>query len=168
MFLNQGRKTAGALFALSIGSLVLLLAALAGCGGGEEVAEETVPRLNEKQLTRKMSAVCQEHTERQVLVRENWQKKEGLPPAEDAGRKQLERELVVVILPIVRDTIHDLHQLHPAQKQEATFKEFIAALEHGVAYSEKDPSWLVTGTEEPFSEARELSWKLGTALCGQA
>lgn len=149
-------------------ALVLALAA-AGCGSsGEETTEEAVPRLSKGQLTQKMGVICQAHTDRQVVVREKWQKKEKLPPPEDANRKQLERELVVVILPIVRDTIHDMGQLHPPQKQEATFEEFVEALEHGVAASEKNPSWVATGSFEPFSDARALSWKLGTALCGQA
>lgn len=158
------------LFAIAM-VLVLALVGLAGCGGGsEEAAEETVPRLSKGQLTHKMGVVCQEHTDRQVLAIEAFEKKHGLPASSKgkAGPHQLEQELTVVILPIVRDTIHDLGQLRPPQKQEATFKEFIAALEHGIAYSEKDPSWLVTGSEEPFSQARALSWKLGTALCGQA
>lgn len=154
----------------SLCGIALMLALMAvGCGGGgEEATEEAVPRLSKGQLVHKMGVICQAHTDRQVVVREKWQKKEKLPPPEDADRKQLERELVVVILPIVRDTIHKMGQLHPPQKQEATFEEFVEALEHGVAASEKNPSWVATGSFEPFSDARELSWKLGTALCGQA
>ena len=49
------------------------------------------------------------------------------------------------------------------------FKAFIRALEHGIEHSEKDPSWINPDNEvEPFYKARELSWELGTALCGQA
>lgn len=143
--------------------------ALAGCGSsGSSESEETVPRLTKGQMIHRLGIICQAHTDRQVIAREKWQKKEGLPAAENAGRKQLEKELVVVILPIVRDTIHDLGKLHPSAKQEATFKEFVKALEHGVAVSEKNPSWVATGSFEPFSEARQKSAELGTALCGQA
>lgn len=150
-------------------AVALALVVLAGCGGGGEgVTEEAVPRLSKGQLIHKMGVVCQEHTDRQVILREKWQKKEGLPLPEDAGRKQLERELVVVILPIVQDTIHDMGELNPPREQEATFEEFIQALEHGVAASEKNPSWVATGAFEPFSDARTLSAELGTALCGQA
>lgn len=154
----------------SLCGIALLLALVAaGCGGSsEEVTEEAVPRLSKGQLIHKMGVICQAHTDRQVVAREKWQKKEGLPLAEDAGRKQLERELVVVILPIVRDTIHKMGQLHPPQKQEKTFEEFVEALEHGVAASEKNPSWVATASFEPFSDARTLSAELGTALCGQA
>lgn len=150
---------------LALGSLLLL--ALVGCGGSSQ-PEETVVRLTKGQLIHKLGAICQAHTDRQVVAREKWQKKEGLPSAENAGRPQLEKELVVVILPIVRDTIHDLGRLHPAAQQEATFKEFVKALEDGVAVSEKNPSWVATGSFEPFSDARRLSGELGTALCGQA
>lgn len=152
-------------YPVALGSLLLL--ALVGCGGGSE-PEETVVRLTKGQLIHKLDVICQAHTDRQVVAREKWQKKNGLPPAENAGRAQLEKELTEVILPIVRDTIHDLGGLHPSTQQETTFKEFVNALEHGVAVSEKNPSWVATASFEPFSEARELSAKLGTALCGQA
>jgi len=153
-------------YLLAFGTLLLL--ALAGCGGSSQ-PEETVVRLTKKQFVYKLGWVCQHHTDRQVFNREQWQKKEGFPPAENASRAQLEKELVVVILPIVRDNIHDLRaKLHPPLNQEATFKEFLKALEHGIAVSEKNPSWVATGSFEPFSEARELSGKLGTPFCGQA
>lgn len=156
---------------LAIGLAVLAPALASGCGGGGgAAAEETVPPLTKGQLTHKMGVICQEHTDRQVVAIKKFEKKHHYPASsqEKVPAHQLEQELTVVILPIVRDTIHDLRQLNPSQKQKATFEEFIASLEHGVDYSEKDPSWLPTGSEEPFSEARELSWKLGTALCGQA
>lgn len=152
-------------YLLALGALLIL--ALAGCGGGSQ-PEETVARLTKGQLIHRLGAICQAHTDRQVIAREKWQKKEGLPLPENASRAQLEKELVVVILPIVRDTIHDLGQLHPSTRQEATFREFVKALEHGVAVSEKNPSWVATASFEPFSEARALSAELGTALCGQA
>lgn len=155
-------------YLLTLGALLLLLATLAGCGSSGN-DEETIVRLTKKQFVYKLGWVCQHHTDRQVFAREQWQKKEGLPPAEKASRAQLEKELVVVILPIVRDNIHDLRtKLHPPLNQEATFKEFLQALEHGIAVSEKNPSWVATGSFEPFSEARELSAKLGTPFCGQA
>lgn len=153
-------------YLLALGAV--LLVAIAGCGSGGSQTEETVLRLTKGQLVHKLGVICQAHTDRQVVAREKWQKKEALPPAEDASRSQLEKELVVVILPIVRSTIHDLGQLHPSTQQEATFKEFVKALEHGVAVSEKNPSWVATGSFEPFSNARRLSAELGTALCGQA
>jgi hypothetical protein len=155
-------------YLLALGVLPLLLLALAGCGSSGS-SEETVGRMTKKQFVYKLGWVCQHHTDRQVFDREQWQKKEGLPPAEKASSAQLEKELVVVILPIVRDNIHDLRaKLHPPENQEATFQEFLKALEHGIAVSEKNPSWVATGSFEPFSEARELSGKLGTPFCGQA
>lgn len=153
-------------YLLTLGMLVLL--ALAGCGGSSK-AEETVARLTQKQFAHKLGWVCQHHTDHQVVAREKWQKKEGLPSAENASRAQLEKELVVVILPIVRDNIHDIRaKLHPPANQEATLKEFLKALEHGIAVSEKNPSWVATASFEPFKEARALSVKLGTPFCGQA
>lgn len=152
-------------YLLALGAVLLL--AVAGCGGGSQ-PKETVVRLSKGQLVHRLGAICQEHTDRQVVVREKWQKKHGYPPPENANRAQLEKELTEVILPTVRNNIHDLEKLNPPAKQEATFKEFLKALEHGVAASEKNPSWVATGSFEPFSDARALSWKLGTALCGQA
>jgi hypothetical protein len=149
---------------------------LAGCGGGDganttrgqEEKTETVHVPTKTQFAEKLGDVCQEHTDRQVIARETWQKKHGFPPAEDAGRAQLEKELVVVILPIVRDTIHDVGQMHPPPAEQKKLQEFRRALGHGVAASEKDPSWVATNASEPFSEARTLSAELGTVFCGQA
>lgn len=158
-----------------------LLLALTGCGGGSsgsttgthEERTEAVKYLSKEQLAEKLGDVCQEHTDRQVVAREKWQKKHGYPPAENAGRPQLEKELVVVILPIVRDTIHDVGQLHvgklqPSPQQKKKLQEFRKALMHGIQASEKDPSWVATNEGEPFAEARTLSSELGTVFCGQA
>jgi hypothetical protein len=162
-------------------ALMLLLASVVGCGGGgagsttggNDKGTETPHWPTKAQLAEKLGDVCQEHTDRQVVAREAWQKKNGFPPAEDASRAQLEKELVVVILPIVRDTIHDVGQLHvgklrPSPQQKKQLEEFRKALEHGVRASKKDPSWVATNAGEPFAEARTLSSELGTPLCGQA
>lgn len=167
----MGRMFSSRLIALpAAGLAVLMLSVAVGCGGGE-TAEETAPALSKEQLAHRMGEICQKHTDRQVLAIEAFEKKHHYP-ASSQGQvpaRQLEEELTVVMLPIVRDTIRDLRrQLRPGPQQEATFKEFLAALEQGVRYSEKDPSWLPTGSEEPFSKARELAWDLGTAYCGQA
>lgn len=152
----------------------LALLALAGCGSGDAETVEgppPAPRMTKAQLAERMGDICQEHTDLQVIEIERFEKKHGLPPSsqEDVPAPQLENELVYVMLPIVRDTITDLRrELRPPKAQEKTFEEFLGALEHGVEYSEKDPSWLPTGSEEPFSDARRLAWELGTAYCGQA
>jgi hypothetical protein len=164
---------------LSMLGLVLLLA-LAGCGGGagsttggHEESTETTRYLTKDQLAERLGDMCQAHTDRQVIAREKWQKKNGFPSPEDASRAQLEKELVVVILPIVRDTIHDVGTLHagklyPSPQQKKKLAEFRRALEHGVKVSEKDPSWVATNAFEPFYKARERSSELGTVFCGQA
>lgn len=151
------------------GALVALLAA-AGCGGGGASSEQ--PQLTSRELTNRMSHICQEHTERQAVAIEQYAKSHGIPhgtQVEEATNSQLEEELVHVILPIVHDTIHDIGQLRASSEaDEANLKTFVKALEHGVAASEADPSWIATGATEPFYPARLLSAKLGTALCGQA
>lgn len=153
---------------MGLGAVAALLLVLAGCGSGAEATGqvEAAP-LTKPQLLNRLNKICQGHTEYQVRVREAWQRKRGLD-FEKETRPQLEKELVVVILPIVGDTIHDIKQLNPDARQKQTLKEFVEALEHGVSRSMKDPSWVATSEWEPFSRARVLSWKLGTALCGQA
>jgi hypothetical protein len=149
-----------------------VLPGISGCGGGEEApAEVAAPALTKAQLAERMGDICQEHTDTQVLDIESFEKRRGLPPSsqEDVPAAQLERELVEVMLPIVEDTIDDLgKKLRPSSQQAPSFEAFLRALEDGVAYSRKDPSWVVTGKAEPFSQARSLAWKLGTAYCGQA
>lgn len=153
-----------------------LLLAVAGCGGGgvasttstQEEKPETVHVPTKAQFAEKLGDVCQAHTDRQVVAREKWQKKHGYPTAEKAGRAQLEKELVVVILPIVRDTIHDVGQLNAPPQERKKLQEFRRALARGIKASEKDPSWVATNEGEPFAEARTLSSELGTVFCGQA
>jgi hypothetical protein len=145
---------------------------LSACGERDDTgAAEPAPRLTKPQLVKKLGAVCQQHTDRQAIAVERFDKEHGIPYGvnrEKATDAQLEEELVKVILPIVRDTIHDLEGLRPSRAQEADFEAFLRALEHGVAYSERHPDWIGGGGTEPFARARALSWKLGTALCGQA
>lgn len=157
------------------GTVVVLVPVLAACGGGGsgDTATETVPPMTKAKLAEKLGEICQEHTDRQVIAIEKFDKKHGLPygPAhEKASDAQLEEELVVVILPIVRDNIHDLErELRPSHSQEAKLEAFLKALEHGIEFSEKDPSWVTGSTStEPFLKARYLSVALGTPLCGQA
>ena len=152
--------------------VVLAVLVLGGCGGGSEPTAETAPPLTKPQLVKKLGAVCQEHSEDQVEALERFDKKHGIPYGvnrEKVTDPQIEKELVVVILPIVRDTIQDIKQkLNPNARQKPTLEAFLEALEYGVRRSAEDPSWLATGDWEPFRRARLLSWKLGTALCGQA
>jgi hypothetical protein len=153
-----------------VGALVLA-GALTGCGGGSETTAQQVPPLTKAQMVKKLGDTCQEHTDRQVVAIEKFDKQHGIPYGihhEDATRSDLEQELVQVILPIVRDNIHDLEKLQPPQSQATDFKAFLGALQHGIEYSKRKPSWVATGSTEPFMKARELSAKLGTALCGQA
>lgn len=157
-----------ALIALALGVSL----ALSGCGGENEEVTTEAPRLTKKALAERMGDICQEHTDRQVIAIEKFDKKHGIPygPAhEKATDAQLEKELVVVMLPIVRDNIRDLEKLRPPRSQEAKLEAFLRALEHGIEVSEEDPSWVTGSTsKEPFHRARELAWELGTAYCGQA
>jgi hypothetical protein len=118
-----------------------------------------------------MDEICQPHSEQQAAAVKAFEEKHGYPLSsrEPVPPRQLEQELTVIVLPFVRKTISEMKHLNASPRQSPTLAAFIAALEHGVAYSEKHQSWVVPGsTEEPFRRARELSWKLGTALCGQA
>lgn len=149
-------------------ALVVALA-ISGCGSaaGDGESAESPPRLTRAQLAKRMGDICQEHTDRQVIAVERFEKERGIP-LEGTTAPQSEQELTQVILPIVHDTIHDIGRLRPPVKEEAGFEAFIAALEHGVMVSERDPSWLATGNSEPFMRARETSAALGTYYCGQA
>lgn len=151
--------------------LALVIAMLLGaCGSGEDSVPSN-PRLSKPQLLKQLDLVCQGHTEYQVEAVERFDKKHGIPYGNDhekATDSQLEEELVKAIMPIVRDTIHDVKQLNPNVQQQPTLEAFIEALEFGVKRSVEDPSWIATSKFEPFRQARALSWKLGTALCGQA
>jgi hypothetical protein len=157
----------------AFGAGIVLALALIGCGGSNEPATETVPPMSKARLAEKLGEICQEHTDTQVEAIEKFDKEHGLPYGtahEKAGPAQLEKELTVVILPIVRDNIHDLEsKLRPSPSQEATLEAFIGALEHGIEFSEEKPGWVVGAVPvEPFNRARLLSVKLGTPLCGQA
>lgn len=129
--------------------------------------------MTKAKLAERLGEICSEHTYEQVDAVEKFDKEHDWPYGsrrEEASEAQLEKELMVVIVPIVRDTIHDFEtKLRPPRSQEARLEAFIGALEHGIEVSEEDPGW-VTGTvaEEPFRRARFLSVALGTPLCGQA
>jgi hypothetical protein len=142
--------------------------AVAGCGGssGAAATAEAPPRMTKSGLAERLGDVCQEHTDRQVIAIERFEKRHDI--SAEPTEKQLEEELTEVILPIVHDTIHDVGGLRPPADEEAEFEAFIRALEHGVAVSEKDPSWVATGDSEPFGGARKTSAALGTYYCGQA
>jgi protein-tyrosine-phosphatase len=147
----------------------VLTVAIAGCGSsaGDEATAEVSLAVAKARLAQSLGDICQNHTDRQVVAIARFEKKHGISPEKATGR-QLEQELVKVILPIVRDNIHDVGRLRPPVSEQAEFDAFIRALESGVAASEKDPSWIATEATEPFMRAREASANLGTYYCGQA
>lgn len=165
------RRIEGIVVAAALAVLVLVAG---GCGSGDDGdggGAPPQPRMAKAQLAERLGDICQEHTDRQVIAVERFDREHGIPhgPAhEKATAAQLERELVQVILPIVRDTIRDVRDLRPPVEEEARFEAFVAALEHGVEASEDDPSWIATGATEPFMQARAASAALGTYYCGQA
>ncbi len=128
--------------------------------------------MTKARLAEKLGDICQEHTDTQVAAVEKFRKEHGFPRSvyEKVPEAFVEKELIVVILPIVRDNIHDLKaELRPPHSEEATLEDFYKALEHGIQFSEEHPAWVVGKIPvEPFRHARFLSVDLGTPLCGQA
>jgi hypothetical protein len=149
-----------------------LVLAFGGCGGDDGATAEKPAepaRLTKEQLVKKLGEVCQEHSELQVDERERFGKKNGIPSPEDATLAEYEREIVEVILPIVRDTIHDVEQLRPPRSQEAKLDAFVGALKGAVATTQKHPNELAEEAgEEPFHSARLAAADLEAYFCGQA
>lgn len=147
----------------------LIAVVFGGCGGGVDAGDgaSAPPALTKQQLVRKLGDICQEHTDWQVVAIERFEKKHGIPIGKPTP-SELEEELVKVILPIVRDTVHDVGVLRPPASERREFRRFVRALEHGIEASERDPSWIAGGGGEPFMKARETSAALGAYYCGQA
>jgi hypothetical protein len=157
---------------MAVSALWVLLLAVSGCGGDDGATAENSagpPRLTKEQLVDRLGEICQEHTELQVDERERFGKKNGIPSPEDATLAEYEREIVEVILPIVRDTIHDVEQLRPPRSEEAKLEAFVSALKGAVATTQKHPNELAEEAgEEPFHMARETAADLEAYFCGQA
>lgn len=154
------------LVGLGIAAFLVLGAAVGGCGsaGGDPRPEPPPP--TKKQFAHRLGDLCQKHTNRQVAAVARFENQHGISGEPSAG--QTERELVEVILPIVRSTIREAGAMRPPPGESREFEAFIKALERGVAVSERNPSWVATGDFEPFVRARETSAALGTYYCGQA
>jgi hypothetical protein len=167
--MEDGSKRLATVASLLLAVVFALVAA--GCGGGDETAEKPAepPRLTKQQLVDRLGEICQEHTELQVDERERFGKKNGIPSPEDATLSEYEREIVEVILPIVRDTIHDVEQLRPPRNEEAKLAAFVGALKGAVATTRKHPNELAEEAgEEPFQPARLAAADLEAYFCGQA
>jgi hypothetical protein len=153
---------------LAIPAAIFLAAAIGGCGNsGTGGTTEVSSAMARARFAQRLGDICQVHTDRQVVAIERFETQHGIPLGK-ANRAQLERELRLVILPIVEDTIHDAGRLRPPAELKAEFEAFIGSLESGVAESKRDPSWVATGETEPFMHARKTSAALGTYYCGQA
>ena len=157
-------------FPLALLLSMALALPFAGCGSGESAEIAAPPRLTKAQLAHRMTVICEEHTAKKFTEIGRWEKKQGLPLSSkgDVPDAQWERELMQIQIPDVREAIRELERLQPPKAQEKTFEAFLKAAEYGVEFSKKDPSWYPTGYTEPFSKAKALSWKLGTAVCIQA
>lgn len=153
----------------TLGAGIALVLLLGGCGDTDEKAKElSPPRLTKAQLVERMGDICQEHTDRQVREIERFEQKRGWDH-ENLTQGQFEREIVVVMLPIVRDTIHDLGELRPARSEEAKFDAFLDALDQAVRVTQAHPEKLAAEAgEEPFAKARKAAAALEAYYCGQA
>jgi hypothetical protein len=144
---------------------VVLLLALAGCGGGSDE-----PTLTKKQYVRQGNRICRHGYKRQARWVEAFDKAHGFNYGEP-NKHEREVTNTVIALKVEREKIQELEALPVPEGDEARLRKIFKAMEEGIRQSEKHPDYLAEPTPahpEPFQEARDLATAYGIWICGQA
>lgn len=147
---------------LAIG-LVLILA-LAGCGGGGETTAK--PALTKKQFIRQAHAICYRFSKKQVREMEAFRKKHGFDVGEPTQHEQ-EAVNTAVVLPIVQEKVDALRALGAPEGDEAKIETILKLMEKGNREARAHPDWLVNAHLPGYEKSGQLIAAYGVWLCAQ-
>jgi hypothetical protein len=139
--------------------LVVGLALVAGCGGGDEKP------LTKAEYLERAKTICREGNE--DLAKASQEAFKDVKQGEKATAEQLERYARDVVVPMVRKQVEALRELPEPKGASDQVDEIYDAFEKALDRIDKQPTLL---TDNPnvfdlFKEADELSKKYGFAVC---
>jgi hypothetical protein len=146
---------------LAAALLVLLLAALSGCGGGDKGSATDSEPLTKAQFIKRASAICQ----REDAAKARRLEKAAAPGKAvlNGSRGELRKLVVEVIIPLYRELISELASLEPPTKNKAQVERIVGTFEALLEEAEANPDPMIQ--TDPFTKADELAASYGIQNC---
>jgi hypothetical protein len=146
----------------ALAALVALGALVAGCGGGDETANETVT-LTKAEFIEQGDAICEEGNAESEKEAEEFAEDNDFD-IEKASEEQLEEAISEVLVSNLSRQVEELDALGAPEGDEDEVEEIIVSLEGAVSKIEDDPSVAFQGNV--LKEPGELAQDYGFKVCG--
>lgn len=140
-----------------VGSLLLIVAAIAGCGGGSGSSP-----LTKSEYVAQANKICAKETKQVEGEIENYAGEHNLKYREPS-KQDLEREAMEIFVPSVESKIDQLQELEPPAKDKQSVDQMLTAAEKGLQGGKSDSTTLVSG--QALAEARKLATEYGLKEC---
>jgi hypothetical protein len=146
--------------------VVAVVAALSGCGSGEEAAE-TSAALSKAAFAKRASTVCEEAQDRIVKNFAQVRKLADEPKAREDFEYKLVKETVA---PALEDEAEQLGSLGAPAGSAAEVDQMVKLIEGAAAEAKTEPETYVAGDDykwgsEHFGKAHRLAVALGADVC---
>ena len=142
----------------------VVLAALAGCGGGDE-PDDFSPVVSEPlskvEFLREADRICYSSEARiEAAADELVLGREEPDPAE------VERIAISLVVPALETEVRAIRALGAPEGDEQEVEAILAATERGIRQIEADPRGLLDGIPVPLTRAQRLAEAYGSQQCG--
>jgi len=144
----------------------VLAALVAGCGSGDETADETVT-LTKVEFIKQGDAICKAGNKEIEEGFEEFAEENDLPENQEPNDEQSVELVETVILPGIQQQGEELRDLGAPEGDEEQVDELLTSLEDAVAEGEDDPESLFEGSTDPFGEVNQLATDYGFEVCGE-
>jgi hypothetical protein len=149
---------------LALAALVVLVALIAGCGGGDDTTDGDTVTLTKAEFIKQGDAICKEGNEENEAEAEEFAEENDFT-LEKASKEQLEEAVSEVLVPSLNEQAEELDALGAPEGDEEKVEEIVVALEDATAEIEDDPSLVFE--EKTLEEPNQLADAYGFKVCGQ-
>jgi hypothetical protein len=145
---------------LVVGIFALVVAALAGCGGGGDSSGSTASGPTKGAFVREAQALCKRGTE----ARNNALQRASEDADANAAlnRKAMKKLLVAKVVPVYERTVNGLSQLTPPAEDDEQLENVIATLEASAMELRKNPL-----ANTALEKAAKVTGAYGIPACGE-
>ncbi|HEU5253943.1 MAG TPA: hypothetical protein VFU16_11530 [Solirubrobacterales bacterium] len=146
-----------------LAAVAVLVALVAGCGGGDETTDETVT-LTKAEFIKQGDAICEEGNDQSEKEAEEFAEENGFT-LEKASDEQLEEAVGEVLVPSLNQQAEEIDALGAPEGDEEQIEELVSSLETAADEIEGDPGLVFE--EEVLVEPEELAQDYGFKVCGE-
>jgi hypothetical protein len=145
-----------------VAAMVIMLA-VAGCGGGNDSSSST-GSISKEKFVAKADAICKKGTERmQAAIFAALKHPRNLTKVSKAEQEKI---VATAMVPSVSREVRELRALPVPEGDEEKVDAMIRALEEGVETAERDPEAVTKSSDVVFGISSRLAGEYGLQACG--